>query len=199
MRSNRRGQSVIEFALSLPVLILLMFGIVDLARAFYLDIQMAGAARAGARYAIQSDVTDIGSNVRNEPANAIPNDTSTWGNAGPAGTYDKCTTSGQPCGDPGGCVLSDGNWTASQLGCFAIRKCTLNASSGDSGSCGTFGAWGTRPGDGKAPLGARGLEVIVVYRFSPESTTIRKFVGGPQLALIQTAYVHVDYTVSASG
>jgi TadE-like protein len=200
MRRNhrRRGQSLIEFAIALPVLVLLMFGIVDLARVFYLDIQMAGAARAGARYAIQADVTDIGTNVRNEPANAIPNDQSTWGRSGPGASYDNCTTPGGACGDPGGCTLSDGNWTSSQLACFAIRKCTLNASSGDSGSCSTYGAWGTRPADGSAPLGARGFEVLVVYRFAPESAAIQKFAGGPQLALIQTAFVHVDYTVPSN-
>jgi len=44
------GQNLIEFALIVPVLILLVFGIVDLGRVFYSSIALENAAREAARY-----------------------------------------------------------------------------------------------------------------------------------------------------
>ena len=43
-----RGQSLIEFALLLPVLLLLVAGAIDLGRAFYSQITITNAAREGA-------------------------------------------------------------------------------------------------------------------------------------------------------
>lgn len=45
------GQSTVEFAVSAVVLVLLLFGLIDLGRVFYFDIGLAGAAREGARQA----------------------------------------------------------------------------------------------------------------------------------------------------
>ena len=41
---------MVEFALFLPVLILLMIGVVDIGRAFHASITITNAARVGARY-----------------------------------------------------------------------------------------------------------------------------------------------------
>lgn len=49
-RENNRGQSLIEFALILPVLVLIIYGVFDLGRAFYAVITIANASREGARY-----------------------------------------------------------------------------------------------------------------------------------------------------
>jgi Flp pilus assembly protein TadG len=46
------GSSLTEFALSVTVVLMLMFGIVDLSRALYIDHFVSGAAREGARYAM---------------------------------------------------------------------------------------------------------------------------------------------------
>jgi Flp pilus assembly protein TadG len=51
IRKTRRGQSLVEFALILPVLLLIMFGVVDLGRAFYISVVLSNVAREGARYA----------------------------------------------------------------------------------------------------------------------------------------------------
>ena len=48
--SSSRGQSLVEFALILPVLILIIYGVFDLGRAFYAVITVANASREGARY-----------------------------------------------------------------------------------------------------------------------------------------------------
>jgi len=50
-RSATRGQSSVEFAASALVLALLLFGIIDLGRAFYFAVGLTGAAREGAREA----------------------------------------------------------------------------------------------------------------------------------------------------
>ena len=51
-RSRRRqgGQSLVEFAISSLVLILLLMGLLDLSRAFYYSVNILGAAREGARH-----------------------------------------------------------------------------------------------------------------------------------------------------
>jgi hypothetical protein len=46
-----RGQSVVELALMLPVLVVLLAGIVDLGRIYYAYITVVNVAREGARYA----------------------------------------------------------------------------------------------------------------------------------------------------
>ena len=46
------GQSMVEFALVLPVLLLLLCGIVDFGWIYYNQITLNNAAREGARYAV---------------------------------------------------------------------------------------------------------------------------------------------------
>jgi Flp pilus assembly protein TadG len=50
-RDAQSGQSTVEFGVSAVVLILLVFGLIDLGRVFYFDIALAGATREGARQA----------------------------------------------------------------------------------------------------------------------------------------------------
>lgn len=52
MRGPERGQSLVEFALVLPVLLLLFMGILDFGRAVYAYNTLSNAAREGARVAI---------------------------------------------------------------------------------------------------------------------------------------------------
>ena len=51
-RDGERGQAIVEFALILPVFLLLVFGFIDSARAVFQYITLADAAREGTRYAI---------------------------------------------------------------------------------------------------------------------------------------------------
>jgi Flp pilus assembly protein TadG len=46
-----RGTAAVEFALVLPVLLLILFGIIDFGRALNAQIELTGAAREGARLA----------------------------------------------------------------------------------------------------------------------------------------------------
>jgi Flp pilus assembly protein TadG len=49
-RRRQRGQSLVEFAVSSIVLLLLVMGLLDLSRAFYFSVNLQGAAREGARH-----------------------------------------------------------------------------------------------------------------------------------------------------
>ncbi|MDL1902962.1 hypothetical protein FBR02_19610, partial [Anaerolineae bacterium CFX9] len=49
--SPRRGQTLAEFAITLPILLLLIFGIIEFGRIFQAWVTLQNAARAAARYA----------------------------------------------------------------------------------------------------------------------------------------------------
>jgi TadE-like protein len=51
-RDDQRGQSLVEFALLLPVMLLIITGLFDVARAVWQENTLAYAAREGTRYAI---------------------------------------------------------------------------------------------------------------------------------------------------
>jgi Flp pilus assembly protein TadG len=49
LRANERGAAAVEFALLAPVLIMLLFGIMEFGRAYSTQISLTNAAREGAR------------------------------------------------------------------------------------------------------------------------------------------------------
>ncbi|MBN1964841.1 MAG: pilus assembly protein [Anaerolineae bacterium] len=51
-RKAEQGQALIEFALTIPILVLLIFGVVDFARAIFALTQVIDGARQGIRYGI---------------------------------------------------------------------------------------------------------------------------------------------------
>ena len=48
-RSSERGAAALEFALVLPILLMLVFGIITFGRAYHAKVQLAGGVREGAR------------------------------------------------------------------------------------------------------------------------------------------------------
>jgi Flp pilus assembly protein TadG len=48
--STNQGQGILEFALVLPLLLLVVFGVLDLGRIFFVTIGLTNAAREGVRY-----------------------------------------------------------------------------------------------------------------------------------------------------
>jgi len=60
-RLNRRGQSIVEFALVLPLVLLLVVGMLEFARAWNLHQTMTDAAREGARRAVLADTWPVDS------------------------------------------------------------------------------------------------------------------------------------------
>ncbi len=71
---DERGGSLIELAFVLPLFPLLLFGAVDFARAFYLSVEVAGAAQAAAAYGAQNptDITGM-QNAATMDAPNVPN------------------------------------------------------------------------------------------------------------------------------
>lgn len=57
MTVRQRGQSLVEFALVVPIILLLVAGGVDLARAFFIGIQMTDGARQAALFASENPTT----------------------------------------------------------------------------------------------------------------------------------------------
>ena len=49
-KTRQQGQGILEFALILPILFLIVFGVLDLGRIFFETIGLTNAAREGARY-----------------------------------------------------------------------------------------------------------------------------------------------------
>lgn len=57
LRRSARGQSLVEFALVLPVLTILIFGIIDFGMALRSYVSLTNATREGARFAAVGNVT----------------------------------------------------------------------------------------------------------------------------------------------
>ena len=56
-RSGERGQSLVETALVVPVLVILLVGAVEMGRVVYASIAVANAAKAGGQYATRNGFT----------------------------------------------------------------------------------------------------------------------------------------------
>lgn len=70
-----RGQGLIEFALVLPVLLILVVGVLDFGMAFFVKVQLENSAREGANYMTfhhtdSTSVADTKSVVQTEGQNA---------------------------------------------------------------------------------------------------------------------------------
>lgn len=61
---TQEGQSLVELALLLPILLLIMAGVLDLGRAFHAYVTVANAAREGARYGAFHPTDSFG--IRNQ-------------------------------------------------------------------------------------------------------------------------------------
>jgi Flp pilus assembly protein TadG len=57
LASNEDGQSIVELAIMLPVVLLLLFGAIDFGQYMYTSIHVGNAARAGVQFGAQSDTT----------------------------------------------------------------------------------------------------------------------------------------------
>lgn len=58
-RRGERGAAMVEFAILLPLFLLIIAGIVDFGRAFFTQIALTNAAREGVRYAVINDPLQV--------------------------------------------------------------------------------------------------------------------------------------------
>jgi Flp pilus assembly protein TadG len=82
-----KGQSAVELAFALPVLLLLLVVIADFARIFFVSVAVNNAARAGAQYGSQSVTTAADSAGMVAAASADAANVSNWGTP----TASQCT------------------------------------------------------------------------------------------------------------
>jgi Flp pilus assembly protein TadG len=103
--NTQRGQSLVEFAISSIVLLLLMMGLLDLSRAFYYAVNIQGAAREGARHGAWFD-TKSRVNIYLDDSDIMAGVT-----PGLQGSGITCTgVNGINCFVPGACLSgTDGN------------------------------------------------------------------------------------------
>lgn len=100
----QRGQSLVELALLLPVLLLLVIGVADFARAFYMSIEVQDAARAGAQYGLTNSSDTTGMQT--------------------AATNDAPDVSGMTATATYGCICSDGS--GASVHCNTPPTCPAN-------------------------------------------------------------------------
>lgn len=94
------GGSVAELALVMPLLLLILLGGVDFSRAYFLSIEVAGAAQAGAAYGITSrtDTTGITNAAKDDAPNvsSLTVSTPTWGCECSDGTLSSTSCTSKP-------------------------------------------------------------------------------------------------------
>jgi Flp pilus assembly protein TadG len=71
-RSEARGAAAVEFAIVLPIVLLLVCGIVDFGRMLNVQISLSGAAREGARWAALRLDSTTGVSVASRVTTAAP-------------------------------------------------------------------------------------------------------------------------------
>ena len=106
-RATRRGQSLVEFALVSPLLVMLVFGIVDFGRAIYYENAITNAAREGSRVAILPD-NPCNTVYGGTPANSSGGSPSCGASGGSGGTT--------VCGAVEGEASIVGHWSCTEGG-----------------------------------------------------------------------------------
>ena len=91
IRETERGQALVEFTMVLPILLILLFALVDFGRAFYTWLLVTNAAREGARIAaVQADTNAVQSRIYESFCDNYPSDCAldptklSWTNMGSA-------------------------------------------------------------------------------------------------------------------
>ena len=62
---SQEGAALVEFALVVPILLILVFGIIDFGLYFYNDLQLTQVARDAARYASVGNVAEASASIGN--------------------------------------------------------------------------------------------------------------------------------------
>ena len=169
--TGRRGQSMVEFSLLLPIVLLFVFGIVDFGRSIYYYNAVSQAVGEAARTAAlaQSGLPS------NSDVLAAAQGQAGWISLAPC-PNGAVTTTGLPTGQA---------WlfVGEPTGANANASDSANAPGGESGSAGCPAT--------AAVMGDK-LQVEIVYNFAPFTPLIAQITGN-QFFLSSTSVVPVEY------
>ena len=167
---RRRGQSLVEFALVAPVLVLLVFGTIDFGRLIYTSVTIDQAVNEGARVAVRDSATrptnaDVERAVRSKAADVI------LANPCPNGPLD---TARVPPGNVGWIFITEPSPPATRESLTALVSAGIHdapggqpAGPGPGGSC----------SDINTAVGHVPLQVTVWYSFVPYTPFVRSLTG----------------------
>jgi len=100
---DEQGASLVEMAVVLPLFVLMLFGAVDFGRAYYLAIEVAGAAQAAAEYGSQNptDTTGMQTAAKDDaPAVTLTFPTLSYGCECPDGSSYSASCASKPSSCP---------------------------------------------------------------------------------------------------
>jgi len=109
IRRWRRGQSLVEFAITLPVLLLLVMGGIDLGRAYFTTIAVENAAKEGAFYGSRAPEcnTSAGGSGCTDPDNVQARVTAELDGLAPSGMTIRCFAAGTTVFSGSGKAMAD--------------------------------------------------------------------------------------------
>jgi len=99
-RKQRRGVAAVEFAIVLPIFVIMTLGMIELGRAVNIQQTLTNASREGARIAAGSQAEDDAT-IRAEVKTAVATYLSTAGVYGYSGVDADGNPKGKPCLDAG--------------------------------------------------------------------------------------------------
>lgn len=156
---GKRGQGLVEFALVLPLFLLLIFGLIDIGRLVYMNSVLSQAAREGARTA-SVEASWLGSS---DPSCNAPN--------GPVCPADIATLQAH--------VVAAVNRMVAPFGSIPSNKVYISCVA----SSPPTGAWTTaNPSPCVNRASGNLVSVRVLLTFSPITPVASGFVGSPTLA-----------------
>ena len=178
-RDGQRSQSLVEFAIIAPLLLVLLFAVVDFGRVIYIYVTLNQAVNEGARVAVRDSPllptnADVQSAVRTHAvdvslANPCPN--------GPI-------TSAVPPAGQGWIYITEPNPPATVE---ALSPTLDNAPGGQMWSVASGACSATEPAFDHAPL-----QVTIVYNFVPITPLIQRWIAN-QIILTTAAVYHTEY------
>ena len=166
---RQRAQSLVEFALVAPVLLLLVFGIIDLGRVIYVSVTIDQAANEGARVAIRDSGTrpsnaDVEAAVRSKATDIV------LANPCPNGPLDPSL---RPPGNTGWIFITEPSAPATRETLASlVGSGTFDAPGGQASGAGPRTCSDIHPATGHVPL-----QVTIWYNFTPYTPFIRHLTG----------------------
>ena len=162
---TQRGQSLVEFAISSIVLLLLMMGLLDLSRAFYYAVSLQGAAREGARHGAWFD-TASRSNIFMDDSDVM-----SAVSAGLSGSGINCTgLNGINCFVPSGTCLAPADSNPLNNKPYAAAAFPATTQTVNVYICYTqpsngaqFGTWASHPTDNYWRLGDINVSLLMNF------------------------------------